>query len=146
MPHQFTILLVDDDPHIADILNRAAKRIFPQAHFIHTSSFTEAATYMDQVDGFGPKLILLDLDLQTEMSGFDFLTLVRNHHQGKLVPIIILSINNSEFTAENAYKLGANAFTQKPEDYAGWKLYVKLLKLYWFETVTIPKLWFGQKS
>ncbi|MBN8826693.1 MULTISPECIES: response regulator [unclassified Spirosoma] len=141
MPAKLPILLVDDDPQLVEILNRAASQVFPLAHFIQISSFAEAATYLDALKEHGPRLVLLDIDLKDKQSGFDFLSLLREHPQGKMVPVVMLSVESDEQIAEEAYTFGANAFTQKPDTYADWKKYVKLLKLYWFETVTIPKIW-----
>ncbi|WP_020601254.1 response regulator [Spirosoma panaciterrae] len=141
MPAKLPILLVDDDSQLAEILNRAAIQVFPMAHFIQISSIAEAVANLEALKEHGPRLVLLDIDLKDKQTGFDFLTRLRAHPQGKMVPVVMLSVNSDEQAAEEAYALGANAFTLKPDTYADWKKYVKLLKLYWFETVTIPKIW-----
>ncbi|GAB4033287.1 response regulator [Spirosoma gilvum] len=141
MPAKLPMLLVDDDPQLAEVLNRAASLVFPEARFIQIGSFSEAATYLENLREHGPRLVLLDIDLKDKQTGLDFLALLRAHPQGKMVPVVILSLNTDEEVAEEAYVLGANAFTQKPDTYADWKKYVKLLKVYWFDTVTVPKIW-----
>lgn len=146
MASQFPILLVDDDTAISDILTRAAERAFPEANFIHVSSFNQAAAYLEGLEGKGPRLVLLDIDLQTGLSGFDFLSLLRQHPQGKLVPVIVLSSSQEESKAKEAYQRGANAYTPKPFSYPDWKSYVQQLRSYWFGTVTIPTFWFDNDT
>ncbi|QDK81583.1 response regulator [Spirosoma sp. KCTC 42546] len=142
MPTTFTILLVDDDPEIADILTRVSIKSFPEARFIHVRHFADAVKYLDNLNGLGPNVVLLDIHLQTEPSGFEFLTLMRNHPIGCLVPIIILTATSTKTLALEAYNRGATAFTVKPFTYHDWKTYVDQLRLYWFETATIPRLYF----
>lgn len=136
------ILLVDDDATIADLLTRAAKHEFPEATFIHTSTFQQAAKYLDDLSGRGARLILLDINLQTGLSGFDFLSLVRQHPQGHLLPIIMLSASRDQMDRVEAYRRGATVYSQKPFTFQGWKRYVADLRTYWFETATLPSIWF----
>ncbi|UHG94645.1 response regulator [Spirosoma oryzicola] len=140
------ILLIDDEQEIADVLNRAASSVFPEAEFMHVTSFAEAVSYLTGLAGRGPRLILLDRDLQSGLDGLDFLALLRQHPQGRLVPVIMLSASRNEQVAQKAYEQGANAFTTKPFSYADWKAYVQQLRAYWFQTATIPRLHFPKKS
>ena len=143
MPAHFTILLVDDDPDVAAILARASSQSFPQARFIHVRDFDEAATYLDDLKGRGPNLVLLDIHLSSEPSGFEFLTLMRKHPIGCLVPIIVLTASATKALELESYNRGANAFTIKPFSYADWKKYVTDLRLFWVETASIPTLYFS---
>ncbi|WP_080058045.1 response regulator [Spirosoma aerolatum] len=140
----FPILLVDDDPAIADILKRVAERVFPEATIAHARDFTEAAAYLANVDKDVFRLVLLDIDLKTDSTGFDFLSLLRDQSFGQLVPVIVLSSSLEESKARESYLRGANAFTNKPFTYAAWKTYVEQLRSYWYETVTIPQIRFRQ--
>jgi CheY-like chemotaxis protein len=98
------------------------------------------------LQGRGPRLVLLDINLQTELNGFDFLTLMRGHPQGRLVPVIMISASQGQDKIEEAYRRGANAVTVKPFTYQEWKSYTSQLRTYWFETVTTPKLWFENEA
>lgn len=144
MPTSYPILLVDDDPAIADLLTRSAKLIFPEARFTHVSSYAQAARYMSDLTGKGPRLILLDINLQVGLSGLEFLKLIRSHPQGRYLPVVMLSSSREDVDTIAAYLAGASAYTQKPDSYAGWKNYVSKLRSYWYETVTVPQLWFEQ--
>ena len=146
MPAVFTILLIDDDATIADLLTRAAATTFPEAVFVHSSTYDQAAGYLGDLTGRGPRLILLDINLRTGLSGFDFLSLVRQHPQGHLVPIIMLSASDDSADRGEAYRRGATVYSQKPFSFQAWKRYVASLRAYWFETVTLPAIWFQQED
>ncbi|MVM35457.1 response regulator [Spirosoma sp. HMF4905] len=137
MSSQFPILLVDDDPNVADILSKAAKTSFTEASFIHVSSFEEAKQYIEELEGKGPKIVLLDIDLQDKVDGLDFLALLRAHPKGRVLPVVVLSANKTAQIVERAYIFGASSFTVKPFSYGDWKTYLSNLKTYWFETVTL---------
>jgi CheY-like chemotaxis protein len=137
MPQQFPILLVDDDPLIADILNRASSSSFPEASFIHVSSFDAAKNYIEELQGKGPKIVLLDIDLQDKVDGLDFLAMLRAHPKGRILPVVMLSASKTPALVERAYSFGASSFTIKPFSYADWKTYLSNLKTYWYETVTL---------
>lgn len=140
----FPILLVDDDAAIADILKRVAERVFPEATIAHARNYSEAAAFLANVDKEVFRLVLLDIDLKTDSTGFDFLSLLREQPFGQLVPVIVLSASLEETKAREPYLRGANAFTNKPFTYAAWKTYVEQLRSYWYETVTIPQIRFRQ--
>ncbi len=137
MPNQFPILLVDDDPSIADVLQRASPSSFPEASFIHVSSFDQAKKYIEELEGKGPKIVLLDVDLQDKVDGLDFLALLRAHPKGRVLPVIMLSANNNPGLVERAYSFGASSFTIKPFSYGDWKMYLSNLRAYWHDTVTL---------
>jgi len=69
--NDFLILLIDDDPDLLDILTRAAQKGFVEARFVQIHSTREATAYFSQLDGYGPRLVLLDMDLQEDHTGLD---------------------------------------------------------------------------
>lgn len=143
-PDSFPILLVDDDPAIAELLTRAARSNFPEARFLPVSSFAEAAQFVANLDGEGPKLVLLDIDLQTGPDGFAFLSLLRNHPQGRRLPVVMLSSSDEPEQVDKALTLGASAFTSKPFIFREWKDYVAQLRSYWYDTILLPTIWFNK--
>ncbi|MEZ0541177.1 response regulator [Fibrella arboris] len=139
MTARFPVLIIDDDPTIAEIINRAAATAFPEASFMAVNHFDQAVTYLDNLEGRGPCLILLDVDLQEDRTGLDFLTLLRKHPQGRLIPVIMLSAGADQPTIDEAYFRGANAFTTKPFTLSEWKHYTTQLQQYWYQVVTMPQ-------
>ncbi|GAB3956529.1 hypothetical protein GCM10028805_46680 [Spirosoma harenae] len=137
-PSPFSILLVDDDPLLSDLMTKAAKSSFPEALFIQVTTFEEAKAYLDSLDGKRPYLVLLDIDLQDKVDGLDFLALLRAHPVGRLLPVVMLSGISTQENIERAYFYGASSFMIKPFELADWKSFLAVLRTYWYHTVTLP--------
>ena len=142
MKKQFPILLVDDDPLLLDILNRASRSGFPEATFHQVYKPDQAKDYINSLDGAGPKLILLDIDLDDKETGMDFLAFLSDHPQGYALAVVILTVSQLPNDIQTAYTLGANSFTTKPDSFEEWVAYFSALRLYWYETVTLPSIQF----
>ena len=144
MPTRFSILLVEDDPSVVDLIIHTAQTSFGEANFIPVTSFAEAAEYLSSVAGRGPQLVLLDIGLGTSATGLDFLSLLQAHPLGKLVPVVILSASGSPTDRRMAYQQGASSFVQKPFTLAEWKGLLVALRTYWYQTVSVPRTWFDK--
>ncbi|GAB4016842.1 response regulator [Spirosoma sp. KCTC 42546] len=146
MKSNFPILLVDDDALLVDILHRASRDHFPEASFIQVFSNTEAIAYINALDGHGPKLVFLDIDLGSSVNGLDFLAFLQAHAQGRLLPVIMLTASQLPSTILTTYSTGAASFTVKPFSFDDWKMYFITLRQYWFDTVTIPPIRFYKRD
>lgn len=142
VPNQrkFQILSIDDDPVVADFLTRASQTGFPDASVIPITSIEALTTYFSDASSVLPHLILLDLNIPDGESGFRLLKDLRNHSTIHIIPIIILSASDSNSNIRQAYFEGANAYMTKPETYEGWIRFVELLKSFWQQTATLPRL------
>ncbi|MCY3036084.1 MULTISPECIES: response regulator transcription factor [Aerococcus] len=102
-----TILIVEDDPSIQDMLSEKLKREgydYKQAY-----SGTEALLNLDKT---AFDLILLDLMLPG-MTGEDFLSELRKENN---TPVIVLSAKDSSFSKVTLLRAGANDYMVKPYD------------------------------
>ncbi|MVM33407.1 response regulator [Spirosoma sp. HMF4905] len=142
----FPILLVEDDLAIVDIIHRAAKSSFPEADFISINTFDEAVVYLYNLEGKGPNLILLDVFLPGAHTGLDFLNLLKIHPLGKLLPAIILSQSENQKHVKEAYLLGATSYFVKPFTFLDWKNFLFNLRLFWYETATLPRTYFEKQQ
>ncbi|QHV93763.1 response regulator [Spirosoma endbachense] len=142
MAYHVPTLVVDDDPAIAEILQRAAKSNFPEASFTPVRTIDDALSYLENLEGKDPKHIVMDINLESDGEGLGFLSPLRSHPQGRLVPTIMLSASESSHQIREAYELGATSFTSKPYCYTEWKDYLSRLRIYWYETVSLPGIWF----
>lgn len=99
------VLIVEDDAGIRDSVSYA----------LRAESF-EVSTASDGVEGYeqfqreSPDLLLLDLQLPRR-SGLDVLRMVRESSQ---VPVLILSVKDSEADIVSALELGADDYLTKP--------------------------------
>ncbi|GAB4049061.1 response regulator [Spirosoma litoris] len=141
---RFPILLVEDDLAIIDIIQRATRACFPEADIIAISTFEEAVVYLYNLEGKGPRLLLLDVFLDGGQTGLDFLQLLKAHPLGKLLPAIVLS--QSARHVKDAYQLGAAAYFTKPFSFQDWKQYMLDLRLFWYETATLPQTYFERQQ
>jgi len=111
-PTKPTILLVDDDPAILEVL---AMRLATEGYTVATASSAEEA--LDLVAATPPDAVVSDLRMG-EMSGLDLLEAI--HRQWPAVPVIILTAHGDIASAVQAIRYGAFDFLEKPYD--GMKL------------------------
>lgn len=142
MQPQFLILLVDDDPLLLEIVNRASRDSFQEASFLQVYNNPQAIAYITALDSYGPKLILLDIDLGFNQSGFEFAAFMHLHPEGRFLPIVILTMDLVRYTVDSAYRAGVSSYTAKPTSLDDWKSYLASLRNYWYSTVTIPPIRF----
>lgn len=142
MQPKFLILLVDDDPLLGDILDRASRISFAEASFIQVYSAAAAKTYINELEWHGPKLVLLDIDLGSDQTGFNLLAFLSSHREARFLPVVMLTVDQLASTITEAYLVGASSYTVKPSSFGDWQTYMATLRLYWFSTVTIPPIRF----
>ena len=102
---QGKILVVDDDPQI--------RRVMKATLVGHGYEVVEARTGEDALDAFPremPNLVLLDMNLP----GIDGLETCRALRVGSDIPVIILSVRNTEKDKVAALDAGADDYVTKP--------------------------------
>jgi CheY-like chemotaxis protein len=77
-----------------------------------------------------PDLVILDV-VMPGGSGLKVLEHMRKTAQLRLIPVVIFTGHPSPEVRDAAFKLGANAFHEKPEDFAGMVEFVQQLYGYW---------------
>lgn len=138
MASTFPILLIDDDTSLLTTLQQVADTSFPEAMFSQLSRVDEAKKYISSLDGSLPKLVLLDIDFKEPLTGFDVLNHLRTTPKSAMLPVIILTASQSASDVAASYNRGASSFTIKPLSVTEWKEYLRVLRLYWLQTVTLP--------
>jgi len=101
-----TILLVDDDPHILDVVSFALKK----ANFavVEAHNGLQALSLFEQQ---AADLILLDIGLP-ELDGMEVCKQIR--HQDALIPIFFLTAHDEEIDRVLGLELGADDYICKP--------------------------------
>jgi two-component system, response regulator len=77
-----------------------------------------------------PRLILLDLKLP-KVDGLDVLRAVKGDPRTKAIPIVVMTSSREERDLVESYKLGVNAYVQKPVGFEEFRGIVKELGLFW---------------
>jgi two-component system, response regulator len=77
-----------------------------------------------------PRLVLLDLKLP-KVDGLEVLHLVKADPRTKPIPVVVLTSSREEKDLVESYKLGVNAYIQKPVEFDAFRQAVKHLGLFW---------------
>jgi two-component system response regulator len=77
-----------------------------------------------------PRVVLLDLKLP-KVSGLDVLKAIKGDSRTKAIPVVIMTSSREEQDLVESYKLGVNAYVQKPVDFEQFRSMVKDLGLFW---------------
>jgi CheY-like chemotaxis protein len=135
-----TILLVEDDPGHARLIERNLRRSRIVNEII---TLTDGQAAVDYLFGEGlrhpaPLLILLDL-LLPGLSGFQVLERLKADVRTQLIPVICLSTVDDPQEIERCYALGCNVFITKPLDYEHFAEAIRQLGLF-LSIVKIPQV------
>ncbi len=84
-----------------------------------------------------PHLVLLDLKLP-KVDGMEVLAQIKSDPRTKPIPVVILTASKEEKDLVNGYKLGVNAYIQKPVDFEQFRKMVKELGLFWLVVNQAP--------
>jgi CheY-like chemotaxis protein len=72
----------------------------------------------------------LDLKLP-KVDGLEVLSMVKGDPRTKSIPVVILTSSREESDLVESYKLGVNAYIQKPVEFDAFRQAVKNLGLFW---------------
>ncbi len=149
MPHDKTILLVEDNPNDEILTLRAFEKNNIANKIAVARDGAEALDYL-----FGtvastnegdireiPQVILLDLKLP-KVDGLEVLKRIRFEERTRLLPVVILTSSKEEKDIVESYNLGANSYIRKPVDFDQFTEAVRQLGLYWLVlNETPPAKW-----
>lgn len=140
--HEVSILLVEDDPGHARLIEKNLRRSKINNPLIIIDDGAEALDYLlCQGDYAGqtrpsPLLVLLDLNLPG-MDGYQVLEQMKNNPETRRIPVIILTTTDDYREVERCYQLGCNVYITKPVDYEQFADAISKLGLF-LTIVTIP--------
>ena len=134
------ILLVEDNPHDAELTIRALKKANLANQLIHVSDGAEAldflfarGMYADRNVGNRPKVILLDIKMP-KVDGIEVLRQLKANDATRTIPVVIMTSSKEEQDIFTSYDLGVNSYVVKPVDFEGFAKAVSELGFYWLIT------------
>ena len=137
MNTELEILLVEDNPHDAELTIRALKKRHLANHLVHVSDGQAALDFLFGSGAYEgrdvhhlPKVVLLDLKLP-KLNGIEVLRQLRTDERTKVVPVVVLTSSHEDRDVIESYKLGANSYIVKPVDFENFSEAVSNLGLYW---------------
>jgi CheY-like chemotaxis protein len=77
-----------------------------------------------------PDVVVLDLKMPL-MNGLEVLEWIRNESRRPAIPVVMLSGSGLEKDVEEAYRLGADGYFQKPQSVAALNQVLRVITDYW---------------
>lgn len=131
------ILLVEDNPHDAELALRALQKHRLANSVIHVTDGEQAldflyarGAYADRNKNHRPKVVLLDLKLP-KVDGIDVLRAVKADPDLKVIPVVVLTSSREDRDIVESYRLGVNSYIVKPVDFEQFVVAVRDLGMYW---------------
>jgi two-component system response regulator len=134
------ILLVEDNPHDAEMTIRTLKKINLANRLIHLKNGAEALDFIFAKGAYTarsindrPKVILLDIKMP-KVDGIEVLRQIKSNPDTKIIPVVIMTSSKEEQDLITSYNLGVNSYVVKPVDFNGFAKAVSELGFYWLIT------------
>ena len=131
------IMLVEDNPHDAELAQRAFLKNNLTNRVVHVSDGQEALDYVfgegkyaGQPRSCQPRVIILDLKLP-KVDGLEVLRALKGNEKTRMIPVVVLTSSQGEADMIESYKLGVNSYIIKPVDFDKFVDAVRELGMYW---------------
>ena len=133
----FAILIAEDSPQDAELLQLALKRAGLGGPLRFVSDGVEAIAYLEGRGEYAdretfpfPRVIITDLKMP-RLNGLELLNWLSDHPECHVIPTILLSGSELSQDITAAYKFGANTYFTKPTDFETLLQMVRSWKEYW---------------
>jgi signal transduction histidine kinase len=134
------IALIEDNSADAELTREvfsAGKRSI-RLHILKSAE--EALLFLSRVAPFAdaprPDLIVLDLNLPG-MDGRELLRTIKNDRLLSPIPVVVLTMSDTDLDVRRSYSLGASCHIVKPTDPAAFARVVRAIEDFWCSTVSL---------
>ena len=132
-----TILLVEDDPGHARLIEKNLRRSHIANRIVHVSDGQEALGYLFDDERASSLLMLLDLNMPV-LDGYQVLERIKTDERTKRIPVIVLTTTDDAREVSRCYDLGCSVYVTKPVSYQQFSEAICTLGLF-LSVVTVPK-------
>ena len=132
---QVTILLVEDDPGHARLIEKNLRRSGITNEIVAVSDGQQALDYLFGEgeyagdDRASPLLMLLDLNMPV-LDGYQVLERVKGDERTKRIPVVVLTTTDDSREMSRCYDLGASVYITKPVEYQQFSEAINKLGLF----------------
>ena len=144
MSQPLEILLVEDDPHDAELAIHALKDRKLASSIVHVIDGQAALDFLLGAGVHGgrhphdlPRVVFLDLKLP-KVNGIEVLRQLRADERTRLLPIVMLTSSREDRDLAEAYHLGANSFIVKPVGFEEFAEAIGSAGMYWLQLNEAP--------
>ena len=119
---EITILLVEDDPGHARLIEKNLRRALITNSVVHLDNGQKLIDYLfSEGDYVNQKpartlLVLLDLNMPV-MDGYQVLERMKGDSRSRHIPVIVLTTTDDLREITRCYELGCNIYVTKPVEY-----------------------------
>ena len=145
MPRDHIILLVEDNPDDERLTIMGFKENKIANTIVVVRDGAEAIDYLSCTGNYTdrdpkqqPQVVVLDLKLP-KVDGIGVLRHIRSHEATQFTPVVILTSSKEEKDLVESYKLGVNAYVQKPIDFNEFTQAVTHLGMFWLLLNEVPQ-------
>ena len=143
-PNAVEILLIEDNPHDAELTLRALKKHGLTNKVQLLQDGAEALDFIFATGAFAhrninsrPKVIFLDLKLP-KVDGLEVLRRIKADERTRSIPVVVMTSSQEEQDIVESYRLGVNSYIVKPVDFDKFVQSVADLGLYWLLLNKVP--------
>jgi CheY-like chemotaxis protein len=133
-PEAVTILLVEDDPGHAILIEKNLRRGGIANTIVTVNDGQKAVDFLLKRDVYkgdthpAPLVILLDLNLPV-LDGYQVLKIIKNDERTRQIPVIMLTTTDNPAEVAKCYELGCNVYVTKPVEYEAFSQAIQNLGL-----------------
>lgn len=139
---EMTILLVEDDPGHARLIEKNLRRANVANGIVKASDGQQALNYLFSEGQYAgserasPLLMLLDLNMPV-IDGYQVLKRMKADERLRRIPVVILTTTDDTREISRCYDLGCSVYVTKPVDYAQFTDAIKKIGLF-LSVVSVP--------
>jgi chemotaxis family two-component system response regulator Rcp1 len=135
------LLLVEDSPADTRLTRESLKDCKVKVDIYDVRDGVEAMQFLRREGQFAdaqrPDLVIMDLNMPRK-DGRETLEEIKSDPDLRHIPVVILTVSESEEDILKSYNLHANAFITKPIDLEQFAKIVREIENFWFTIVKLP--------
>lgn len=140
---QRLILVLQSDPAHGHLIQEVLAENDMHPQIVTLSQTQTALDFLRQQGEYTtrqrPDLILLDLDLAGETTGYELLSVLKTDPALKRIPVIVLTMSTEAEDIFKTYSVQGNCYVIRPGDRDQLAQTIRRIEDFWLRIVTLPR-------